>query len=353
MQSYRITTYPGDGIGQEVTAETLRVLEAVQDVDGGFRLEVTRVPWGSDYYHRHGTVVPDDYLERLAPSDAIFLGAIGDPARIPDHVTLAPLIRIRQRFDQYACVRPARLFPGVRTPLAGKGPQDIDLVVIRENSEGEYVDNGGRFRVGTPDEFAVQTALHTRKGIERILRFGFRMAGTRRSHLTMITKSNAQRYGFVLWDEVLEQLKSEYPDIEMAKYHIDAAVMNFVRWPERFDVVVASNLFGDILTDLSGILAGGLGQAPSSNINPERRFPSMFEPVHGSAPDIAGQGIANPTAAILSGANMLHWLGEERAAHAVERAVEATFAQGHGTPDLGGSHTTQSFTDRILENLRV
>ena len=353
MRSYRITAYPGDGIGQEVTAETLRVLDTVKDVDGGFHLDVTRVPWGSDYYHRHGVVVPDDYLDDLAASDAIFLGAIGDPVRIPDHVTLAPLIRIRQSFDQYACVRPARLFPGVRTPLAGKGPQDIDLVVIRENSEGEYVNNGGRFRVGTPDEFAVQTALHTRKGIERILRFGFRMAGTRRGHLTMITKSNAQRYGFVLWDEVLEQLRAEYPDIEVAKYHIDAAVMNMVRWPERFDVVVASNLFGDILTDLSGILAGGLGQAPSSNINPERRFPSMFEPVHGSAPDIAGQGIANPTAAILSGANMLRWLGEERAAAAVEQAVEATFAQGHGTPDLGGSHTTQSFTDRILENLRA
>ena len=322
-------------------------------VGGDFRLDVTQVPWGSDYYQRHGTVVPDDYLDQLAPSDAIFLGAIGDPARIPDHVTLAPLIRIRQRFDQYACVRPARLFPGVRTPLAGKGPKDIDLVVIRENSEGEYVDNGGRFRVGTPDEFAVQTALHTRKGIDRILRFGFRMAGTRRGHLTMITKSNAQRYGFVLWDEILEQLKSEYSDIEVAKYHIDTAVMNLVRWPERFDVVVASNLFGDILTDLSGILAGGLGQAPSSNINPERCFPSMFEPVHGSAPDIAGQGVANPTAAILSGANMLRWLGEERAAAAVERAVEATFAQGHGTPDLGGNLNTQAFTDRILGNLQV
>ena len=352
MQSYRITAYPGDGIGQEVTAETLRVLDAVQD-GGDFRLEVTRVPWGSDYYRRHGAMVPDDYLEQLAPCDAIFLGAIGDPARIPDHLTLTPLIRIRQRFDQYACVRPARLFPGVRTPLAGKGPEDIDLVVIRENSEGEYVDNGGRFRVGTPDEFAVQTALHTRKGIERILRFGFRMAGTRRGHLTMITKSNAQRYGFVLWDQVLEQLRAEYPDIEVAKYHIDAAVMNLVRWPERFDVVVASNLFGDILTDLTGILAGGLGQAPSSNINPERRFPSMFEPVHGSAPDIAGQGIANPTAAILSGANMLRWLGEERAAVAVEQAVEATFAQGHGTPDLGGDLNTQAFTDRILGNLQV
>ena len=353
MRSHRIIAYPGDGIGQEVTAETLRVLGAAQEACGDFRLEVSQVPWGSDYYHRHGMVVPDDYLDTLAPSDAIFLGAIGDPARIPDHVTLAPLIRIRQSFDQYACVRPARLFPGVCTPLAGKGPEDIDLVVIRENSEGEYVNNGGRFRVGTPDEFAVQTALHTRKGIERILRFGFRMAGTRRGHLTMITKSNAQRYGFVLWDQVLEQLRAEYPDIDVAKYHIDAAVMNMVRWPERFDVVVASNLFGDILTDLSGILAGGLGQAPSSNINPERRFPSMFEPVHGSAPDIAGQGIANPTAAILSGANMLRWLGEERAAVAVEQAVEATFAQGHGTPDLGGDLNTQAFTDRILGNLQV
>ena len=351
MNRYRITAYPGDGIGQDVTEEALRVLKTVQNAAGTFLLEITKVPWGADHYHQHGSVVPEDYLEILAHCDAILLGAIGDPDRIPDYVTLAPLIRIRQTFDQYACVRPARLFPGVRTPLSGKTSKDIDLVVIRENSEGEYVDNGGRFRVGTPDEFAVQTALHTRKGIERILRFGFKMAQKRRNHLTMITKSNAQRYGFVLWDNVFEQVQVEYPDVEIAKYHIDAAVMNLVRWPERFDVVVASNLFGDILTDLSGILAGGLGQAPSANINPERKFPSMFEPVHGSAPDISGQGIANPTGAILSAANMLQWLGEEKSSVSIHRAVEQSLAQGHGTPDLGGKLTTRSFTNRILENL--
>jgi tartrate dehydrogenase/decarboxylase/D-malate dehydrogenase len=276
---------------------------------------------------------------------------VGWPEKIPDHVTLSPLVKIRQAFNQYACMRPARLYPGVRSVLAGKGPADIDMLVIRENSEGEYVDNGGRFRRGTPDEFAVQTALHTRKGIERILRFGFAMAGKRRGRLTMITKSNAQRYAYVLWDEVLEELSSQYASVKTERQHCDAAAMNFVRCPERFDVVVASNLFGDLLTDLGGIISGGLGLAPSTNTNPERRFPSMFEPVHGSAPDIAGKGIANPVAAILSAAMMLDHLDLPQAAERVRTAVAGALAAGQHTPDLGGRLTTSQLGKAIVDRL--
>ncbi len=235
--------------------------------------------------------------------------------------------------------------------MAGKQAGEIDLVVIRENSEGEYLNNGGSFKIGTPDEISTQTAIHTRKGVERVLRFGFELARKRRKHLTMITKSNAQRFGFVMWDEILDEMKSQYADVTTDKQHVDAAAMNFVRWPERFDVVVASNLFGDILTDLGGVISGGLGLAASANINPERKFPSLFEPVHGSAPDIAGHGIANPTAAILSVAMMLDWLDLPQSAAAVRAAVEQTLAAGTGTPDLGGKLSTTEMTDAILRNL--
>ncbi|MEQ8791887.1 MAG: tartrate dehydrogenase [Pirellulaceae bacterium] len=350
MRTFQIAVYPGDGIGVDVTEQALRVLEAVQST-GGFQLATTTFDWGVTHWRRTGKVVPDDFLDALRPMDAILLGAVGWPAEIPDHETLAPLVRIRQSFDQYACVRPARLFPGLKSVLAGKGPEDIDLVVIRENSEGEYVDNGGRFRRGTPDEVATQTAIHTRRGVERILRYGFEMARRRRNKLTMITKSNAQRYSYVLWDEVLEELAPQYTDVESDKQHCDAAVMNFVRSPERFDVVVASNLFGDLLTDLGGILGGGLGLAPSTNTNPERRFPSMFEPVHGSAPDIAGQGIANPIAAILSAAMMLEHLELSEAARRIEAAVAKTLADGCQTPDLGGDLTTLQMGDAVLSRL--
>lgn len=352
-KTLRIAVYPGDGIGIEVTDHTVRLLQAVQEHSGDFHLELETFPWGGDYYFEHGVLVPPDYLETLKGFDAIFLGAIGDPKRIPDHLTLAPLIGIRQSFDQYACVRPARLFPGVKTPLANREAGEIDMVVVRENSEGEYIDNGGRFRKGKADEFAVQTALHTRKGIERILRFGFERARTRRNHLTLITKSNALKYSYVLWDEIFEEIRPQYSDVETAKYHIDAAVMNFVRWPDRFDVVVGSNLFGDILTDLSGCLVGGLGLAPSANINPEREFPSMFEPVHGSAPDIAGRGIANPTAAFLSAAMMLEWLDLNAAAEIIRDTIESTLAAGETTADLGGTLNSTEFTDRVLSRLEV
>jgi len=351
MQQYRIGIYPGDGIGPEVIEQALRILAAVEKADGNFHLELTTLPWGVAYWRETGKVAPDDFLNVLRPFDAIFLGAVGWPKLLPDHVTLAPLVQIRQAFDQYACVRPARLLPGVRSVLAGKGPQDVDIVVIRENSEGEYVNIGGRFRKGHLDEHAIQTAVHSRRGIERILRYGFQLARTRRNHLTMITKSNAQRYGYVLWDEILDELSPEYPDVEADRQHCDAAVMNFVRRPEQFDVVVASNLFGDLLTDLGGIISGGLGMAPSTNTNPEREFPSMFEPVHGSAPDIAGQGIANPIAAMLSAALMLDHLQLRGAAEQIRSAVERTLAAGNKTPDLGGHLSTVQMGDAVLAAL--
>jgi tartrate dehydrogenase/decarboxylase / D-malate dehydrogenase len=352
-RTHHIAVYPGDGIGREVIDQAVRVLEKIQTIEAGLQLELTWVPWGVEYYRQHGRVAPADFLDQLRCHDAILLGAVGWPAELPDHVTLGPLVELRQRFDQYACVRPARLFNGLKSVLASKGGGDIDLVVVRENSEGEYVNNGGRFRIGQPDEFATQTAIHTRRGIERILHFGFRLARTRRNKLTMITKSNAMRFSYVLWDEILDEIAPHYADVITDKQHADAAVMNFVRWPETFDVVVASNRVGDILTDLGGVLGGGLGLAPSANLNPERTFPSMFEPVHGSAPDIAGKGIANPTAAILSAAMMLEWLGEERAASRVRNAVERAISTGHRTPDLGGQLSTSQLADHVLQALEV
>ncbi|AWT60869.1 MAG: putative tartrate dehydrogenase/decarboxylase TtuC' [Candidatus Moanabacter tarae] len=349
MKSFRIALYPGDGIGVEVTEATVRVIKALESKLCEFQLEMVTFNWGVDYYDRHGIVVPDDFIQTLDSFDAIFLGAVGFPERLPDHITLSPLIKLRQAFDLYACVRPARTFQGVPKPLAGGA--DIDLVVVRENSEGEYVNNGGRFHQGKAEEVALQTAVHTRRGIERILRFSFDLAQKRRNRLTMITKSNAQRYGFVLWDEILEEVRADYTAVEVNKQHIDAASMNFVRCPETFDVVVASNLFGDILTDLSGAVTGSLGLNPSANLDPERRHPSLFEPVHGSAPDIAGKGIANPVAAILSGSMMLDWLGLKPAGEVLRDAVERVLAVGISTPDVGGSLTTERVTQSIIEEL--
>lgn len=351
MPTFRIALYPGDGIGPEVIDEAVRVLRTIEQSDPSLKFELTPLPWGIEYWRKHDKIAPDDFLEVLRPFDAILLGAVGWPAEVPDHVTLAPLVKIRQSFDQYACVRPAKLLPGVPCPLAGKGPREVDFVVIRENSEGEYVDNGGRFHPGAPEEFATQTALHTRRGVERILRYAFELARKRRSRLTMATKSNAQRFAYVLWDDILEELAPQYSDVESERQHCDALLMNLVRWPERFDVIVASNLFGDLLTDLGGVLAGGLGLAPSTNTNPERRFPSMFEPVHGSAPDIAGKGIANPVAAILSTAMMLDHLGCNAAAGKIEAAVAGALAAGSRTRDLGGNLTTQEMGSAVIAKL--
>jgi tartrate dehydrogenase/decarboxylase / D-malate dehydrogenase len=349
VKTYRIALYPGDGIGGEVVDATVAVLDAVQKRWGGFALTYERFDWGIAHYERHGRVAPDDFLATLRPFDAIFLGAIGWPARLPDHVTLRPLIQLRQSFDLYACVRPARTFRGVPHPL--RRDDAIDVVVVRENSEGEYVDNGGAFAVGTPDEIAVQTAVHTRRGIERILRFSFALARTRRRKLTMITKSNAQRYAYVLWDRVLAELAPEFSDVAVDKLHIDAATLELVRRPHTFDVVVGSNLFGDILSDLTGGVTGSLGLNPSANLNPERKFPSLFEPVHGSAPDIAGKGIANPVGAILSAAMMLEWLGEQDAAARIRQAVDRALAAGNLTPDMGGKLRTAEITDAIIRCL--
>ena len=349
MKTYRLALYPGDGIGPEVTDAAAAVLSAVKDKTRTFELACERFDWGMPHFERHGRVAPDDFLETLRGFDAIFLGAVGWPARLPDHVTLTPLIRLRQAFDLYACVRPARTFKGVRGPLRSDEP--IDVVVVRENSEGEYVDNGGTLAVNTPHEVALQTAVHTRRGVDRILRFSFALARTRRRRLAMITKSNAQRYAYVLWDKLLTEIASEFQDVAIEKLHIDAATLELVRRPHTFDVVVGSNLFGDILSDLTGGITGSLGLNPSANLNPERRFPSLFEPVHGSAPDIAGQGIANPTAAVLSAAMMLEWLGEANAATMVRAAVDRALAAGNLTPDVGGKLTTGEMTQAIVNQL--
>ncbi len=346
MKTHRIALYPGDGIGPEVTDAAVSVLQALERASDGFHLEFTRFDWGVSYHRAHGVVAPPDFLATLRGFDALFLGAVGWPAVLPDNVTLRPLIEMRQTFDLYACVRPARTFRGVRSLLAGD-PQ-VDLVVVRENSEGEYCDIGGRYHRGAPDECAMQTAVHTRAGVERVLRFSFDLARQRRRKLTMATKSNAQRHAYLLWEELLADLSKDYPDVAVDHQHIDSLAMNFVRRPESFDVVVASNLFGDILTDLSGAVTGGLGLNPSANLDPSRKNPSLFEPVHGSAPDIAGKGIANPTGAILAAAMMLDWLGEGAAARRVDEAVTATLAAGHGTPDLGGTLDTAGFTREVI-----
>ena len=346
-KNFKIALYPGDGIGNEVIDEAVRVLDHVSKQSGAFGLDYTNLPWGCDYHDQHGKVMPDDFLDQLRPFDAILLGAVGYPSRLSDHETLVPLISIRQQFDQYACVRPAKIRPGVPQYLSSPG--EVDMVVVRENSEGEYFSSGGRFKQGGDDEIAVQTAIHSRKGVERILRFGFELARTRpRKKMTMITKSNALKYSMVFWDDVLDEIHGEYDDIEIDRQHIDAAAMNFVRQPSHFDVVVASNLFGDILTDLSGAIVGSLGLNPSANLNPDRKFPSLFEPVHGSAPDIYGKSIANPVAAILSAAMMLDWLGMNDQAARIEDAVNQTLGDKVGTPDLGGDLSTSQMTDHII-----
>jgi tartrate dehydrogenase/decarboxylase/D-malate dehydrogenase len=349
MNTHRIALYPGDGIGPEVTDAAVAVLTATALRSKHFDVDFEYFDWGIPHYDKHGRVAPDDFLATLQRFNAIYLGAVGWPSRLPDHITLAPLIRLRQAFDLYACVRPARTFTGVRGPLRSDEP--IDVVVVRENSEGEYVDNGGTLAVNTPNEVALQTAIHTRRGVERILRFSFELARTRRRRLAMITKSNAQRYAYVLWDRILAEIAPQFGDVAVEKLHIDAATLELVRRPQTFDVVVGSNLFGDILSDLTGGITGSLGLNPSANLNPERRFPSLFEPVHGSAPDIAGKGIANPVAAVLSAAMMLEWLGEADGARMMRAAVDRALADGNLTPDIGGQLSTNQMTQAIVNRL--
>jgi tartrate dehydrogenase/decarboxylase/D-malate dehydrogenase len=349
MTVFRVAVIAGDGIGPEVIDQAIRVADAALR-QGRAAVEWNRLPWSSSYYQKTGRMMPADGWEILRKHDAILLGAIGHP-EVPDHVTLhGLLLPMRRKFDQYVNLRPAYLYEGVQSPLRDKAPGSIDMVVYRENTEGEYAPSGGRHYEGTPYEIALQTNIFTRRGCERILRAGFEAARKRqRRKLTSITKSNAQTFGMVLWDEVFKAVAVDYPDVQANSLLVDAAAMDFVRKPESFDVVVASNLFGDILTDLSAMVTGSVGLAASANINPERVFPSMFEPVHGSAPDIAGKGIANPLAAILSTGLLLDYLNLTQPAEAVRRAVAAVLKAGKmRTPDLGGNATTNSITDAVL-----
>ena len=352
MKSHRIAVIAGDGIGQEVLPAGLSVLEAVA-ARCGFTLDLTPFPWGCDFYTRTGRMMDADGFERLARFDAIYFGAVGHPA-VPDHVSVWELILpIRQRFDQYVNLRPMKLLPGVRGPLAGRTAADIDMVCVRENSEGEYAGSGGRIHVGTPHEIAEQTAIFTRAGIERIVRYAFELARRRpRRQLASATKSNALQFSMVLWDQVVERVQQDFPDVTCRKYHVDALCARMVTHPQTLDVIVGSNLFGDILTDLGAAISGSLGLAASGNINPERRFPSMFEPIHGSAPDIAGRGIANPIGAVWAGALMLQHLGEMQGHDLIVAAIGKVLAEGTGlTPDLGGQGTTRGLTEAIAAAL--
>ena len=348
MPTHRIAVIAGDGIGPEVTREAMRAAEAAVATVGS-RIEWTEFPWGTDYYFAHGRMAPPEFLDELAKFDAMLLGAVGHP-KVQDHITLnGLLLPIRRRFDQCVCLRPAYLYEGVDSPLRGKAPGSIDMLVFRENTEGEYANVGGRVYQGSDHDVAIQTSVFTRRGCERIIRAAFEKAVTRpRQRVASITKSNAQGYGMVLWDEVFSSVAQEYPQIETESLLIDRAVMEFVRRPESFDVVVASNLFGDILTDLSAIIVGSMGLAASGNIDPTRQHPSLFEPVHGSAPDITGQGIANPLAAILSAAMLLDHLGESSASHAIHAAVaELLRTRGPRTPDLGGTAKTNEVGEAV------
>jgi tartrate dehydrogenase/decarboxylase/D-malate dehydrogenase len=353
MRTHKIAAIPGDGIGTEVIAAGLEALAVCARRDGGFRLEVENFDWGSDYYKTYGVMMPADGLETLKRFDAIYFGAVGAPD-VPDHVTLWGLrLAICQPFDQYANVRPTRILPGITSPLRGVAEGDLDWVIVRENSEGEYAGQGGRSHRGLPEEVATEVSIFTRAGVERIMRFAFDLARSRpRRLLTVVTKSNAQRHGMVLWDEIAATVARDYPDVTWDKMLVDAMTMRMVLKPQSIDTVVATNLHADVLSDLAAALAGSLGIAPTANLNPERRFPSMFEPIHGSAFDIVNQGIANPVGTFWSAVMMLEHLGEPAAAARLMRAIERVTADPSlHTPDLGGAATTRQVTDAVCAAL--
>ena len=353
MKTYRIAAIPADGIGPEVIAAGLQVLQAVAQRDGGFALDVQTFDWGSQFYKKHGEMMPANGLEQLKPFDAIFFGAVGAPD-VPDHITLWRLrLPICQGLDQYANVRPTKIMPGIKTPLANVGPGDLDWVIIRENSEGEYSGIGGRAHRGHPQEVATEVSIFTRVGVERIMRYAFRMAQSRpRKFLTVVTKSNAQRHGMVLWDEIAAEVAEDFPDVTWDKMLVDAMTVRMTLNPQSLDTIVATNLHADILSDLAGALAGSLGVAPTANINPDGLYPSMFEPIHGSAFDITGKGIANPVAAFWTAAQMLVHLGEAVAAARLMRAVESICAKGITTPDVGGTAKTKEVTEAVIGAIR-
>lgn len=353
MEKFKIAVIAGDGIGPEVIAEGKKVLSGIAAMDGSFAVEFTDFPWGCEYYLRTGRMMDEDGLEKLKAFDAIYLGAVGYPG-VPDNVSLGQLLlKIRRGFDEYVNLRPVKLLEGAPCPLAGVKREDIDMVVIRENSEGEYADVGARLYPGTPQEIALQTGVFSRRGCERIMRYAYELARREHKTLTSISKGNALGYSMVFWDEIFAELGKEYPDVETHKLLVDAASMMLVKNPKRFEVVVTSNLFGDILTDLGAAIAGGMGLAAGANLNPERKYPSMFEPIHGSAPDIAGKGIANPLASIWSISQMLDFFGKPEWGRRVLSAIETLLVEKKTlTPDLGGQAKTQDIGEAILEILQ-
>jgi tartrate dehydrogenase/decarboxylase/D-malate dehydrogenase len=335
-------------VGPEVTAQARRVVDAL-----GLQVQWTELPWGSAYWHEHGCMMPDDALDVLQGHDACLMGAVGDPS-VPDHVSLWGIILpIRQRLDLWANVRPARLLPGIPCPLAGRTPADVDMLFVRENTEGEYAGVGGRAHEGLPSEVGIETGVFTRAGVERVVRYAFELAEGRRGIVTSATKSNASRFGYVLWDEVAEEIAAQHPSVRYERVLVDALAARMVRDPGSLDVVVASNLFADILTDLAAAIQGGMGTAASANLAPGSATPGLFEPVHGSAPDIAGQGIANPVGAIWSASLMLDHLGEADAARAVLEAIELVCREGPRTRDVGGSASTRQVGDAVVETVSV
>lgn len=352
-RTYRIAAIPGDGIGIEVIEAGLEVLQALTKVDGSFRLQITHFDWGADRYRRTGSLMPQDGVTQLRAFDAILFGAVGAPD-VPDHVSLWGLrLAICQPLDQFANVRPTRILPGIRSPLAGIGPGDLDWVIVRENSEGEYAGQGGRSHRGLPQEVATEVAIFTRAGVTRIMRFAFELARSRpRKQLTVVTKSNAQRHGMVLWDEIAAEVSLEFPDVTWDRMLVDAMTVRMVMQPRSLDTIVATNLHADILSDLAAALAGSIGIAPTANLNPTGTAPSMFEPIHGSAFDIAGKGIANPVATFWSTVLMLEHLGEAAAANRLMCALEEVMARSEfHTPDLGGTATTRQVTKAVIHAL--
>lgn len=353
MQTHKIAVVAGDGIGPEVIAEGVKVLNAVAALDGSFRFDFTHYPWGCEYYQQTGKMMADDGMERLAESDAIFLGAVGAPG-VPDHISLWDLLlRIRKGFDQYVNLRPVKLLNGAPCPLKDAKPEDIDMLFIRENSEGEYAGSGSWLYKGKPNEVVIQDGVFSRQGCERIIRYAFETAKAMGKSVTSISKANALNYSMVFWDQIFAEVSKEYPEVETHSYLVDAASMFMVKDPKRFQVVVTSNLFGDILTDLGAAIAGGMGLAAGANLNPERKFPSMFEPIHGSAPDIAGQQKSNPLATVWSAAQMLEFFGYQKWADRLIEIIEEMLVEKKVlTPDLGGNAKTSQVGDEVVQKLK-
>lgn len=352
MNTYKIAVIAGDGIGPEVIAEGVKTLEAVARLDGGFQFEFTFFPWGCEYYLKEGRMMAEDGLERLKEHDAIFLGAVGYPG-VPDHISLWDLLLvIRKSFDQYVNLRPVKLLRGAPCPLADVKREDIDMLFVRENSEGEYAGSGAWLFKDQPNEVVIQNGVFSRKGCERVIRYAYELAREQKKTLTSISKGNALNYSMVFWDQIFKEVGAEYPDVKTYSYLVDAASMFMVKDPGRFQIVVTSNLFGDILTDLGAAISGGMGLAAGANLDPERRYPSMFEPIHGSAPDIAGKGLANPLATVWSVSQMLDYFGEnEWGARVLDVIEEMLVEKSVLTPDLGGQATTAQVGDRVVEKL--